>query len=293
MIWYGLLILPLILLIADVLWDWKRSGRLFYEPLPRPFRDRPSQADAWRQACPAESSDKADRLLITLCEAFGFHSDDRYQFGPMDRIWDVYQARYPRRQFWKIADSLEVETLLIELGKRFDFDDKDLANATLQEIVGLLKPRPTAAAKPAPSCSSTAESSSLFRLVGRALAVWLVIITAEIVHGILRAIALVPYVGEFRSNQIGVLTGSALILAISCLTIRWMGPNSRMILLLIGLGWAVLTVAFEVLFGRFVMGLSWERLAADYHLLNGGLLPLGLMFLAISPWLAARLRRIA
>ena len=28
----------------------------------------------------------------------------------------------------------------------------------------------------------------------------------------------------------------------------------------------ILTLAFEVIFGRFVMGLSWDRLAADYNL---------------------------
>ena len=63
----------------------------------------------------------------------------------------------------------------------------------------------------------------------RAFAVWLIIIAAEIVHGILRAIVLVPRVGEFRSNQIGVLTGSAIILAIAYVSIRWIGaiPSLR------------------------------------------------------------------
>ena len=49
--------------------------------------------------------------------------------------------------------------------------------------------------------------------------------------------------------------------------------------------WFLLTVTFEVLFGRFVMGLRWERLGSDYSLLNGGLMPLGLLvmlFIALS-----------
>ena len=36
----------------------------------------------------------------------------------------------------------------------------------------------------------------------RAIAIWLVPIVAEILHGILRGIFLVPHVGEFRSSQI-------------------------------------------------------------------------------------------
>ena len=121
------------------------------------------------------------------------------------------------------------------------------------------------------------------------LAIWLLIICAEIIHGILRVILLVPLVGEFRSNQIGVLSGSAIILAIAYFTIRWIGAQRTSELLSVGLIWVLLTVAFEVLFGRFVVGLSWERIASDYNLLNGGLMPLGLLLLFFSPMIASKL----
>ncbi len=48
-------------------------------------------------------------------------------------------------------------------------------------------------------------------------------------------------------------------------------PSSRQ-LNVFGLIWLLLTVAFEVLFGRFVMGLSWERIASGYNVTNGGLM---------------------
>ena len=60
-------------------------------------------------------------------------------------------------------------------------------------------------------------------IITRAIAVWLVLIVAEILHGILRGIFLVPHVGEFRSNQIGVFTGSIIILAIALAFVRWIG----------------------------------------------------------------------
>jgi hypothetical protein len=56
--------------------------------------------------------------------------------------------------------------------------------------------------------------------------------------------------------------------------------------------WVVLTVVFEVTFGRLVMRSSWQRLRSDYDLAHGGLLPLGLVALAGSPLVAARLRRM-
>jgi hypothetical protein len=83
----------------------------------------------------------------------------------------------------------------------------------------------------------------------RALAVWLILIAAEIVHGIARAIFLVPWVGEFRSNQIGVFTGSLIILAVALVFVRWIGASRSSRLLGIGIIWAVLTLAFEILFG--------------------------------------------
>tara|TARA_R110002073_G_scaffold43606_13_gene121636 strand:+ start:6760 stop:7185 length:426 start_codon:yes stop_codon:yes gene_type:complete len=129
-----------------------------------------------------------------------------------------------------------------------------------------------------------------WRIAPRSLAIWFVLIALEIVHGILRAIVLVPFVGEFRSNQIGVFTGSAIILAITYFTIRWIGAQRPYQLLLVGLIWLVLTVAFEVSFGRFLVGLSWERIAADYNMLEGGLMPLGLLFLFVSPMVALKLR---
>ena len=127
------------------------------------------------------------------------------------------------------------------------------------------------------------------RIFLRAFSVWLIIIVAEIVHGILRAIVLVPWVGEFRSNQIGVFTGSAIILAIAYLTIRWIGASYRSELVMVGTIWLVLTIVFEVVFGRFVMDLPWERLLADYNMPAGGLMPLGLAVLFLSPWVASKM----
>ncbi|WP_145080095.1 hypothetical protein [Aureliella helgolandensis] len=119
------------------------------------------------------------------------------------------------------------------------------------------------------------------------------LIVAEIVHGILRVIVLVPVVGEFRSNQIGVFTGSAIILLIAYFTIRWIGARRPNELLLVGLLWLVLTVVFEVLFGRFVVGLPWQRIWADYNLTQGGLMPLGLLVLLFSPMLVSKLQKLS
>ena len=124
----------------------------------------------------------------------------------------------------------------------------------------------------------------------RALAIWLVLICAEILHGIARGIFLVPHVGEFRSNQIGVFTGSIIILVIALVFVRWIGASRTTTLLAVGVLWLGLTLAFEILFGRFVVGASWERLAADYNVPQGGLLPFGMVVLLLSPLIARKIR---
>lgn len=123
----------------------------------------------------------------------------------------------------------------------------------------------------------------------RALAVWLVLISVEILHGTLRALWLTPHVGEFRSRQIGVFTGSILILTVAYLFSRWLHADSTKPLLLIGLAWLALTVCFELGAGRLFR--SWDDLMSDYDIFHGGLLPLGLIVLALSPWISARLRQ--
>ena len=128
-------------------------------------------------------------------------------------------------------------------------------------------------------------------LAARAFAVWLLLITAEVVHGIVRTLVLTPVVGDFRARQLGVFTGSLLILLITAFTIQWIRASRPRTLLMIGSAWVVLTVAFEISLGR-MMGYSWERLVSDYNMLEGGLLPIGFAIMATSPLIAARLRGV-
>jgi hypothetical protein len=127
-------------------------------------------------------------------------------------------------------------------------------------------------------------------MIARALAVWIVIILAETLHGIARGIFLAPLVGDFRARQVAVFTGMVLIFLISLAFVRWLRAGRAAGLLAAGVLWVCLTVAFEVAFGLYVADLSWERIASDYNLLQGGLLPLGLAFMAVSPLLAAKMR---
>jgi hypothetical protein len=126
--------------------------------------------------------------------------------------------------------------------------------------------------------------------LARASFVWLLLIAAEIVHGILRTWWLAPIVGDFRSRQMAVFSGSLLILSIVSLTVERLRVRSTGRLVSIGVLWVVLTVGFEIGVGRLVLHYPWSRLASDYDLARGGLLPIGLLVMALSPWLATHSR---
>lgn len=126
----------------------------------------------------------------------------------------------------------------------------------------------------------------------RAIAVWLIIMAVESVHGMVRIMAVEPLVGDMRARQISVFTASALILVVTYLTVLWLRVRQSRTLLWVGALWILLTLLFEVLVGRLVLGLSWERILSDYNIRRGGLMPFGLVVMLVAPLIIARLRGI-
>ena len=124
----------------------------------------------------------------------------------------------------------------------------------------------------------------------RALVVWLLKIAVETVHGILRALLLVPLVGDRTARQIGVVIGSLLIFVVACFCIRWIAARTKLQLLGVGALWVLLTVVFEIGLGWLVLDLPSERITEDCDLSRGGFMGLGLLFMLILPLLAAKLR---
>ncbi len=126
-------------------------------------------------------------------------------------------------------------------------------------------------------------------LARRAVLCWMLIILAETLHGAVREIFIAPHLGDWRARQLGVFAGCILVFAIAWLTARWLGALTRKAQLGVGLSWVVMTVIFEFALGRAI-GASWDRILSDYNPARGGLMLLGLAFMAIAPMLAARLR---
>jgi hypothetical protein len=125
--------------------------------------------------------------------------------------------------------------------------------------------------------------------LSRGLAVWLVIMLVETLHGLLRGLLLVPRVGEEMAGRIGWPIGLVIVLGISLALAPWMAIRDTSALLRLGGLWAVLTLIFEVTIG-LLRGLDLPRLLAEFNPLAGGLAIYSLAIMFLAPLLAARLR---
>ncbi len=68
----------------------------------------------------------------------------------------------------------------------------------------------------------------------------------------------------------------------------WLRADNTKSLLLVGVVWLALTLGFEL--GIGLLFRSWDDLLSDYDIVHGGLLPFGLVVLALAPWIAAKMR---
>jgi hypothetical protein len=126
-------------------------------------------------------------------------------------------------------------------------------------------------------------------VLARGLVVWLVIIFVESLHGVARGLILEPLIGDFRARQVSVFIGAIIIIAITFVFVRWLKGSSVVDFILVGAFWVMLTVGFEIILGRFAIGLSWERIGSDYNIAGGGLMLLGLLVMLFAPFMMAKL----
>lgn len=129
-------------------------------------------------------------------------------------------------------------------------------------------------------------------IILKSIVIWFIFILAESLNGAARIFWLSPLLGDPLAHQVSFVTGSVLILTIATLLIRWLHTSHVSQLLGIGILWFLLTVVFEICLGLFVFGYSWQQIGADYNLLQGGLMPIGLVWLVLSPFIAAKIRRV-
>ncbi|MCO6045384.1 hypothetical protein NG895_15855 [Aeoliella sp. ICT_H6.2] len=113
------------------------------------------------------------------------------------------------------------------------------------------------------------------------------IAVVEMLHGVWRVRVLNPRFGDRKARQLGLISGSALILLIAWLTTPWMGLSSAADCWVVGLLWVAVMLAFDVAVGRLLFKMKWQRILRDFDPRQGGYMALGMLFVLLAPFLAA------
>jgi len=134
------------------------------------------------------------------------------------------------------------------------------------------------------------RAQRLPRLLLSALGLWLLLMLIAVLNGMLREVWLVPQLGSGTALPLSGVLLSILIFIVTLTTVRWLPLAAAADAWKVGGFWLLLTIAFELLFGHFALGASWDRLLAAYSPGNSNLWLLVLLTILVAPFLAAKTR---
>lgn len=120
-------------------------------------------------------------------------------------------------------------------------------------------------------------------IVWKTFAIWLCIAFLAILNGIVRERLLVPTIGKAAALPMSGVILCIVILLVTYFLFPWFGRISSKTCWLIGLIWLLTTLAFEFLFGHFVIGKTWAQLVQTLNIFSGDLFLLALVVSLLAP----------
>ncbi len=105
----------------------------------------------------------------------------------------------------------------------------------------------------------------------KSLGIWFILAISAILVATFRIGILLPKFGEQTAHQLGTVLYLIVQFIIIFFFIKKLKIKEVKTLLGVGIFWVLITIIFEFVFGHYVMGHSWEKLFADYNLVNGRL----------------------
>ena len=126
-------------------------------------------------------------------------------------------------------------------------------------------------------------------LAVRAAAIWVLILGLAFSNAALRELVLIPRLGKVQGLTLSGVLLSLLVLLVAFGSVPWLGARRASEWIAIGLGWFVLTLAFDLVLG-LLQHKPMHLLFEAYLFKQGNLWPVVLLVTAIAPYLTARLR---
>ena len=122
----------------------------------------------------------------------------------------------------------------------------------------------------------------------KALGIWFLLAVLAIINGTIRTFLILPALGEQAAHVAGTIIFLLLQFIVIYFFIKKSSITGTKELISIGLFWLLLTIAFEFIFGHYVMNTPWEKLFADYNFLKGRLWILVLLNNLIAPLICSK-----
>lgn len=125
----------------------------------------------------------------------------------------------------------------------------------------------------------------------RYLLAWVPMVFIAVGNGAFREGWLKLRLSELHARQVSTLLLIVLFTVYIAVVVRlWPLASSRQAAA-VGVAWLGLTLVFEFLLGRFVSGLSWRAMLAEYNLAAGRLWVLVPLWVAVAPYVFYRLQK--
>ena len=122
------------------------------------------------------------------------------------------------------------------------------------------------------------------KMITVTLGTWFLFMILAIINAGIRNGVYKPIVGDLTAHQISTLIFAIVIFVVTYLILRFSDLNlSDSQALFMGITWVILTIGFEFIAGHYAFGNSWEKLLADYNILNGRIWSLVLLIEFIAP----------
>lgn len=121
-----------------------------------------------------------------------------------------------------------------------------------------------------------------------ALGAWVGMVVLAILNATFRVLFVTPSAGEYVGHVVSTATLLALLAAYLYAYFRRLPTQGGREAAVVGVLWAVLTVAFELLFGHYVAGDTWAELLALYDVTRGNVWVLVPLFILVAPTLYER-----
>ena len=122
------------------------------------------------------------------------------------------------------------------------------------------------------------------------IATWFLFMILAIINAILRNGVYKPIIGDLRAHQLSTIIFIIIILVITYLVFRYSKLElTTQQTFIIGTVWLLSTICFEFLAGHYAFGNSWDKLLADYNIMNGRIWMLVLITIFFSPYISNKI----